>query len=136
VHERRHVQQLDRGGRGDEAIAVAVAAQDHENRAQPLPTCRQRAVRVGRELGAVAARHLGEPRLGPLEQPRELRPAGREHRTELGLGRVHGARVPEWIAMMPPAVRIQRTSMRPAAAMLAPSASGPGKRRTLFGRYV
>ena len=38
--------------------------------------------------------------------------------------------------MIPPAVRIQRTSSSPAAAILAASSSGSGKRRTLLGRYV
>ena len=35
---------------------------------------------------------------------------------------------------MPPAVRIQRTSVRPARDSAAPSACGPGKRFTDFGR--
>ena len=53
--------------------------------------------------------------------------------SELRLRRVH-RRVPAWIAMIPPAVRSQRTSSRPAAAIRAASSSGPGKRRTLLGR--
>ena len=44
--------------------------------------------------------------------------------------------VPECRAMMPPAVRIQRTSTSPAAAITPPSACGPGKRLTELGRYV
>ena len=68
----------------------------------------------------------------------ELRAARGEHRAELCLcGVRHAAlRPPEWIAMIPPAVRIQRTSARPAAAIRPPSSAGPGNRRTLLGRYV
>ena len=127
MHERRHVEQLDRRGGRHELVRVARPAQEHEDRAQALAARRQRAVRVRGELGAVARAHLGEPRLRPLEQPRQLGAARRQHRSELSLRGVHGARVPEWMAMIPPAVRIQRTSVRPAAAMLDASASGAGE---------
>ena len=55
-----------------------------------------------------AARRGGAP-------PRTGRVRGRDHST-----------VPECSAMMPPAVRIQRTSVSPAPAIAAPSSSGPG----------
>ena len=38
--------------------------------------------------------------------------------------------------MIPPAVRIQRTSRSPASCISAPSACGPGNRFTELGRYV
>ncbi len=76
---------------------------------------------------------LCQPRLGALEQAPERRAAGREHRSELSLCGIH-RRVPAWIAMIPPAVRTQRTSLRPAATIRAASSPGPGKRRTLLGR--
>ncbi len=77
--------------------------------------------------------HLGEPLLGALERRGQRRPARGEHRAELRLGRGH-ARAPACRAMMPPAVSTQRTSVSPAAASSAASASGPGKRRTELGR--
>ena len=135
MHEGGHVEQLHRRAGGHQALvlAVAVAAQEHEHRPQALAPSGQGARRVRTERGAVALGHLGQPRLGALEQARERRAAGREHRSKLSLGGVH-RRVPAWIAMIPPAVRIQRTSLRPAAAIRAASSSGPGKRRTLLGR--
>ena len=134
VHERGHVQQLHRRRGGHELlVVVAVGAQEDEHGPQPLAARGERAAGVAGQLGAVAAGHLGEPRLGALEQAGELLAARPEHRPELCLSRVHDA-VPAWMAMIPPAVRIQCTSSRPAAAMRAASSSGPGKRRTLEGR--
>src|SRR4051794_25628205 len=52
-----------------------------------------------------------------------------------GLRARHQATVPECSAMIPPAVRIQRTSRRPRPCISAPSSRGPGKRLTELGRY-
>ena len=93
-------------------------------------------VGVRGQLRAACLRHLGEPLLGALEQPGELRPPRCQDGAELRLGRVHAGLVPLWIAMIPPAVSTQRTSSSPAFASPAPSSRGPGKRRTLEGRYV
>ena len=65
-------------------------------------------------------------------QPRDVRAARLDEREDL-LGAAHRT-VPECRAMMPPAVRIQRTSSSPAAASRPASASGPGKRLTELGR--
>ena len=83
--------------------------------------------------GAVRGRDLGEPHLEPVEQLRHVRAAGLDDRGD-GLGGGHYRTVPECRAMIPPAVRIQRTSVSPARASTPPSASGPGKRFTDFGR--
>ena len=78
-------------------------------------------------------RDLGEPHLEPLEQLRHVRAAGLDDGGDR-LGGGHYCTVPECRAMIPPAVRIQRTSVSPLRASTAPSASGPGKRFTDFGR--
>ena len=54
-----------------------------------------------------------EALLEPRHQRRDVRAAGLDERQHL-LGAAHRT-VPEWSAMMPPAVRIQRTSSSPAA---------------------
>ena len=85
---------------------------------------------------AVGARELGQARLEALHQLRDVRAAGLDHRGDrLGAGH-QAALVPECRAMIPPAVRIQRTSASPAAAITPPSSLGPGKRFTELGRYV
>ena len=134
VDQRGHVQQLHRHRGAQGRLGVAVRAEEHEQRAQPLAAGAQSARRVARELRAVALGHLRQPRLGPVQQPRQLGAAGGEDLPELILGRVH-ALVPACSAMMPPAVRIQRTSPRPASTIFAASPFGPGKRRTELGRY-
>ena len=134
VHERRHVEKLDSRARRHQAGAVSVAAEEDQYRAQPLSSRGERPLGVPGELPAVAASHLGQAILRAHEQRGELGAARGQHRAELRLSGVHGSRVPACSAMMPPAVRIQRTSTSPAAAMRAASSSGPGKRRTLDGR--
>ena len=133
MHQRGHVQELHRRARGHQALGRLGRAEEDQHRPEPLSAGRERAARVARELLAVALRHLREPRLGALEQIGQRRAARRQHRAELCLGGVQGL-LPAWMAMMPPAVRIQRTSASPAAAIRAASSSGPGKRRTLLGR--
>ena len=73
-----------------------------------------------------------EALLEPRHQGRDVGAARLDERQHL-LGAAHRT-VPWWSAMIPPAVRIQRTSSRPAACIRAASASGPGKRLTELGR--
>jgi hypothetical protein len=134
MHERGHVQQLDGRRGGDQPVVSATGTEEDEHRPQPLASGEQRAAGMTSQLEAVALRHLAETRLRALEHAREPRTSGGEHRAELGLSRVHVRLVPEWMAMMPPAVSTQRTSSSPAAAIRAPSSSARGKRRTLDGR--
>ena len=108
--------------------------EEDEQRPQPLAAGADRRARVLREQLAVRVRELLQPLLEPLHQPRDVRPARLDERDDL-LGAAH-ATVPECRAMMPPAVRIQRTSRSPAAAIRPASASGSGKRLTERGRYL
>ena len=127
------MEQLHRRPRRHKPVVLAVAAQEHEHGAEPLATRGERSGGVHAERGPVSLCHLGQAGLGALEEASQRWTAGGEHRSELRLRRVH-RRVPAWIAIIPPAVRSQRTSSRPAAAIRAASSSGPGKRRTLLGR--
>ena len=127
VHQRGHVEQLHRRARRHEPLVVALAAEEHQHRPQPLAARRQRAGGVRAQLGAVALGHLGQPALGALEQtrPAPVRPPTAPRRA--APARCSHVGFPAWIAMMPPAVRIQRTSSSPAAAIRAASSSGSGE---------
>ena len=139
MDERRGVDELDgdRGAQDAGALAVGGRAggHEHEQRAQALAAGGDRRARVLAQHRAVRGGDLGQARLEPLEHPGDVRAPGLDHRGD-GLGGGHQATVPEWMAMMPPAVRIQRTSLSPARDSAPPSASGPGKRFTDLGRYV
>ena len=111
--------------------AVARGEED-EQRPQPLAAGADGRARVGGEHVAVRGGELLEALLEPLHEPGDVRAAGLDEGEDL-LGAAHRT-VPECRAMMPPAVRIQRTSSRPAAASRPPSASGPGNRFTELGR--
>ena len=107
--------------------------QQHQQRPQPLAAGRDRRARVLGEHRPVRARELREALLELVQQPRHVR-AARLDRPRRPPRRSPSAHRPECRAMIPPAVRIQRTSRRPARASAPPSASGPGKRLTEFGR--
>ena len=140
MHERGHVEQLDGGAGAHEVLAARIArADEQQHRPQPLAPRGERAGGVAAELGAVAQGDLLQPPLAPLDQLAQARACRVEHGGELlgAAGRSGGAQgstVPEWMAMMPPAVRIQRTSTSPTAAIAAPRPRASGKRRTEFGR--
>ena len=106
--------------------------EEHEQRPQPLPARTDRRPRVGGQDVAVGGGQLLEALLQALHQPGDVGAPGLDEREDL-LGAAHRT-VPECRAMMPPAVRIQRTSSSPAAAIRPASASGPGKRLTELGR--
>ena len=76
------------------------------------------------------AMDLGQALLGAREQLGDARSRGLEDRLNVRAQ----VTVPECMAMIPPAVRIQRTSVIPAAAMRAARSRGLGKRRTELGR--
>ncbi len=97
---------------------------------------RQRGRGVGGEELAVAAHELGEAGLD-LAHPRRQPCLGDLHHHRDGRrrrGAVHGARTPEWIAMIPPASSGQRMSLSPAASISAARRSGSGNERTDSGR--
>ena len=129
VHERRHVQQLH-GGRGRRPAARRRRRSRTGTPASGAAACRPPRAspsRAARSSAPWPAADLGQPRLGALEQARQLRAAGGQHRAELGLGRVHRLHAPAWMAMMPPAVSTQRTSSSPAATSRSASSRGPGE---------
>ena len=138
VHERGRVHQLHGHRAPQHRVGVArlgPGGHEHEQRPQPLAAGGDRRAGVLGQHGAVGARELGQARLEALHQLRDVRAAGLDDRGDR-LGAGHQALVPECRAMIPPAVRIQRTSTSPAAAITPPSSLGPGKRLTELGRYV
>ena len=88
------------------------------------------------ERAAMARRELRQAPLDAHEQAGDVVTGGADDLGDRGgWGRVrHQARVPAWIAMIPPAVRIQRMSRSPARSIDAARPSGAGKRRTELGR--
>jgi hypothetical protein len=125
----------DRGAQHAGAIAVRrrTRGHEHEQRSQPLAPRRDRRAGVLGEHRPVRGRDLREAQLEAIEQLRDVRAARFDDRCH-GLRGRHQRTVPECRAMIPPAVRIQRTSVRPARSSAPASASGPGKRFTDFGR--
>ena len=133
VDERRAVDELDRGGRADQPLAVLARRppRKHEQRAQALAAGGDRRARV---LGRAARRGRPASSREPLLDARRAARARASPpaRDDLGdrcpLTAMLSAFVPTWIAMIPPAVRTQRMSRSPARAIAAASPSGRGKR--------
>ena len=138
MDQRRRVDQLDRDRGAQHAVVVGLdplaGREEDEQRPQPLAAGPDRRARVAGEQLAVRGRQHLEPLLQPRHQGRDVRAARLDEGEDL-LRAAHRT-IPAWMAMIPPAVRIQRTSVSPAAASFPPSASGPGKRLTLLGRYA
>ena len=141
MDQRGGVDELD-GDRGAHDARVAPGSRaggdDHQQRPQALAARGDRRAGVLGEHRAVGRGDHREPLLHARHRARDVGAARLDHRRD-GLGARHQAPVPfvpTWRAMMPPAVRIQRTSTSPAAAITAASRSGAGKRLTDFGRYV
>ena len=138
------MKKLDGHRGGHEVVGGLVArADEHEHRPQPLAAGAERPADVPLQLCAITHRHLPQPFLGALEQPAQPVAAGCEHLGDLrqaGCGRevprrAHSASTsPAWMAMIPPAVRIQRTFTSPTAVMAAASPRASGNRRTELGR--
>ena len=139
VHERRGVHELDRDRGAQHRVVVArLRARRRRTPAAAAGACRRRrsSRRRARPAPAPCERASSrQPRLEALHQLRDVRAAGLDDRGD-GLRAGHQpATVPACRAMMPPAVRIQRTSARPGARQhrrRAPAA--PGKRLTELGR--
>ena len=134
VDERRHVDELDRGAGGDGALAGALLrrrAEEDEHRPQALAAGRERlGADLADEPGMGADRAL-EPHLEQLEVGVE--PGRRADGGE----RAHSALlVAVCSATIPPPSSRQRISPKPARRIASARSSGPGKRRTLAGRYV
>ena len=129
VHERGRVHQLHGSGGPQGPLAVGPRGQEHAQRPQALAAGGDRRAGV---LGQHLAVARGQHRQAGLEAAHQLRDV-RAARLDDRLDGAHRL-VPAWIAMMPPAVRIQEMSVRPAASSLPASSRGLGKRLTEFGR--
>ena len=112
--------------------AFSPAARKTSSGRRRLPPAADRRAGVGGQELAVRGRERLQPLLEAGHQRRHVGATGLDEGEHL-LGAAHGT-VPTCSAMIPPAVRIQRTSSSPAAASLAASASGPGNRFTELGR--
>ena len=108
---------------------------EDEQRPQALAARGDRGRGVFTERRAVRARHRDETVLQGIHQPGDVRSPSLDDRSDR-LGARHYRTVPWCNAMIPPAVRIQPTSLQPAATSSPASGSGPGKRFTEAGRYV
>ena len=100
--------------------------EEDEQRAQPLAAGGDRLAGVLGEQRAVAGGQLGEPALQRRHQLGDVPAPGGDHGGD-GLGGRHHATSPTWIAMIPPAVTIQRTERRPQRSMVAASARPSGE---------
>ena len=136
VDERGRVDQLDRD-RGAQRrrrgrLGLSPAARNTSSGRSRLPPARIVAPACSASSSPCDVASASSRASSRVHQRRDVRAAGLDEREDL-LGAAHGT-VPTWSAMMPPAVRIQRTSVSPAPAIRAASASGPGKRFTELGR--
>jgi hypothetical protein len=124
------VHELDRDARDDRRRRTGRCRQIDEQRAQPLAACRER---FGADFGDDAAIRND----GALESLLEIG----EVRVEPGrladlCQRAQRTASAVCNATIPPAKSRNCTSRKPAALISSASSSGPGKRRTLAGRYV
>ncbi len=133
MDERRHVDELDRRARCERTLTAALierSRQEHQHGPQPLSAGRQR-------LGADATDQAGVRADGAFEAQLEhvevgVEPGRRANRGE----RAHARLFAVCSATIPPARRRQRISSNPLRSIAAASSRGPGKRRTLAGRYA
>ena len=136
VDEGRHVHELDRGAAGDGALAGALRSAGVQRKTSTgrsrLPPAASVSVPISPTRPGWEPTDALEPLLEPLEVGVE------PGRGADGGERVHSALlVAAWRATMPPPSRRQPYLRRsPRRRIAAPSSSGPGKRRTLAGRYV
>ncbi len=103
--------------------------QQDEQGAQALAPGGDRVAGPAGQRRAGEQRDRPQPVLDPPDQSGQVLAARLDDR-----GDVCHATSPTCSAMMPPAVRIQRTFVRPAPSMTAASPSGAGKRFTELGR--
>ena len=123
--------QLDRDRGAQHAVVVGLGPlagrEEDEQRPQPLAagarSSRPRARRAARRARSASASSRSSSR---VHQRRDVRAARLDDR-ERPLRRCHHRTVPSWMAMIPPAVRIQRTSVRPAAASSPRQRLGSGE---------
>src|SRR4051812_2176391 len=132
VDERRHVDELDCNACSQRRLCAGRRREEDERGTQPLATCGERLVADRCNQAGMRRDRAREPLLERIEIAVEPRrgPDVRERRTR------HEAASPTWSATIPPAKRRNSTPSKPHAPSSAASSSGPGKWRTLAGRYV
>ncbi len=125
--------ELDRSAGRERTLAAAIlqwSREEDEHRPQPLSAGRQR-------LGADPPDEAGMRPDRPLEPQLEHVEVGVEAgRRANGGERAHARLLAVCRATIPPARSFQRISSNPLRSMAAASSLGPGKRRTLAGRYA
>jgi hypothetical protein len=127
VNERGHVHELDRRA-GRERRLRGRGCQEDEERPQTLATGRERFAADLRNEARLGPHGRGQTALEVLEIGVEARGLADRRKAQLA--------TPMCSATIPPPKVRQRTSSNPAARTSSASSSGPGKRRTLAGRYV
>src|SRR5262249_27497730 len=118
----------DRDARLERRLVLRRGGEEDEQRPQPL-AARERVGARGGDDARVAAHRRVEPGL-------ELAEVRREPGRLADLRQPRHDASPTWGATIPPASRRKRTLSTPASPSSAASSSGPGKRRTLAGRYA
>src|SRR3954447_1717430 len=129
VHERREVDELDGDAGDDRRLRPGRRREVHEQGPQPLPAGCEGLSTDLRDDAAVGADRV-------LETVLELAEVGVQPGRLTNLRKCAQTASAVCSATMLPAKRRKRTSRKPAAAISSASSSGPGKRRTLAGRYV
>ena len=129
VHERREVDELDGDTGDDRRLRSWWRREIHEQRPQPLPAGGERLRTDLRDDAPVGADRM-------LQTVLELAEVGVQPGRLTDLCECAQTASAVCSATMPPAKSRKRTSRKPAAAISSASSSGPGKRRTLAGRYV
>ena len=134
VDERRHVDELDRGARGDRASPPRSGGADEEDEHRPQPLA------AGRErLGADRGDEARMARRPPARAAPRPRPGTRRGRAPRGPSRACAHRAP--LAVCSATIAAAETGgsaspSKPARPISDGELLGPGKRRTLAGRYV
>ena len=129
VHERREVDELDRDAGDHRRLRPGRRREVDEQRPQPLPAGGKRLRTDLRDDAAVGADRM-------LQTVLELAEVGVQPGRLTDLRECAQTASAVCSATMLPAKSRKRTSRKPAAAISSASSSGPGKRRTLAGRYV
>ena len=131
VDERRHVYELDRCTGGDRRLLIRGRREEHEQRPEPLPSRCERFVADGGNQPGMGGDGPREPL---LERVEVLVEAG--SLTDRGERGHSAGTCPTCNATIPPPSRRNETASKPAAPSRRANSCGPGKRRTLAGRYV
>src|SRR5438067_3037058 len=132
VDERRHVHELDGDPRRERRRPSRRRGEEDERRTQPFTAGPERLVAHRRHEAGMGRDGACQPFLERVEVVVEPR-----HRTDVLEACGHAAPAsPPWRATIPPAKSRNSTPSKPQRPSRSARSSGPGKRRTLAGRYV